>query len=106
MFLVLGAEVTWPRANPRRAPGKGSRVPASPTQQTLECPMEHAGRAGRMGTADSSLKAWAERRLALSEPKSPVSPRQGLLGFSYSFFLLFHKQVLKSWRSDLSFQLS
>lgn len=67
-------------ANPLHTPGKGSHVPGSPTQKTLQCPMGHAGRAGWMERANFPTKAWADHRLHLSAPKSPISPSQGALG--------------------------
>ena len=77
---ALGGKVTLHRANSLPAPGKGSHMPGSPTQQTLQCPMGHAGRAGRMERANVPMKAWADLSLSLSAPKAPVSPSQGALG--------------------------
>lgn len=89
-----GCQGSMAQSKPLCAPGNSSHVPASPTQQTLE----HASRAGGMETAGSLLKTQAEHKLSLSDPKSLRRGPSGL-------FLLFHKQVLKSWRSDLSFHL-
>lgn len=73
-------QVTLHRANPLHASGKGSHAPGGPTQQTLQCPTGHAGRAGRMERANFPMKAWADWRLSLSAPKSHVSPSRGTLG--------------------------
>lgn len=80
MLHARRGKVTLHRAKPLRAAGKRSHMPGSPTQQTLQCLMGHAGRAGRMERANFPTKAWADRRLSLSAPKSPVSPSQGDFG--------------------------
>lgn len=79
MLHALGGKVTLHGAKPLHVPGKGSHAHGSPTQQTLQCPMGHTGRARRMERANFPMKAWADRRLSLSGPKSPVSPSQGAL---------------------------
>lgn len=89
----LGARAAWHRANPCVLLETAPMCPQVPHSKPWSTPAELG-----VWRQLAPLFLEAEHKLSLSDPKSLRRGPSGL-------FLLFHKQVLKSWRSGLSFHL-